>query len=473
MCVTDEKEGTFCSSECHQAFVSGVPVAQPAGAAAASGDDALSSIFDAEPAPSSNLNLPPSDGPEPIVAEGTKWRPIGAKCENHGDTDAVANCDRCGKAVCPLCLLEAAAGTFCSSDCMSGTAQPAAAEQEALQAPPVPVPAAPAAPQPQRRAQPVNVMATGRAQKKSGGGMAAAVIFLLLGAGGYFGWDYYEKNLAPKPVEPPPVVVVEPPKPVVQPPKPVVEPPKPAVQPPKPVVEPPKPVVQPPKPVVQPPKPVTPVAVTEPVKKPVKKEPPRPRPAKFFNPWGAEDVGTWYRIRTDQNGATTYTDTGVKAKGDGFTVLQIQVCKDGQAGPVTEQKVEPQVVFLSGEQSFTYNDRPFLTEIRQYGQDPEAPKVWSLLQGQNFGAVIQAETPQGLLTARRVWEHTLRINQRSFECLVVEATIEKNAAVVSTVKTWFSPQVPMGFVREERAGQVRSVVAWGMDWARRPAFPTP
>src|ERR1043166_8355843 len=70
MCVVDEKEGTFCSSECHAAFVEGREVpryvesaAEPA-SVASSGSQKIESIFDDGPSPSSSgsegLNLPPS-----------------------------------------------------------------------------------------------------------------------------------------------------------------------------------------------------------------------------------------------------------------------------------------------------------------------------------------------------------------------------------------------------------------------------
>src|ERR1043165_3894044 len=113
MCVVDEKEGTFCSSDCHSAFASGqevpkfVAAAAPAAAAAPSGAQKIESIFDDEPAAPAAVEEsappPPSEDPMPIVAEGTKWRPIGAQCQNHTDTPAVANCDRCSKPVCALC----------------------------------------------------------------------------------------------------------------------------------------------------------------------------------------------------------------------------------------------------------------------------------------------------------------------------------------------------------------------------------
>src|SRR3954471_329273 len=78
MCVVDEKEGTFCSSECHVAFVEGREVpkyVESAAAVSSSGAQKIESIFDDAPSASAEtasegVNLPPaaSDDPMPIVA---------------------------------------------------------------------------------------------------------------------------------------------------------------------------------------------------------------------------------------------------------------------------------------------------------------------------------------------------------------------------------------------------------------------
>src|SRR5437762_2727709 len=90
MCVCDEKEGTFCSTRCTQAFreVGGwvnpgtTPV--PATAAPAS----QGSIFAPEPASSAPAAAEVAEPPpsteqaefEPLVTPGTKWRMIGSVC---------------------------------------------------------------------------------------------------------------------------------------------------------------------------------------------------------------------------------------------------------------------------------------------------------------------------------------------------------------------------------------------------------
>src|SRR6185503_7440703 len=234
MCVVDEKEGTFCSSDCHTAFASGQEVPKfvaaaasaPAAAVQHNAVQKIDSIFDDEPsappAESASESLPtaPADDPMPIVAEGTKWRPIGAQCQNHTDTPAVANCDRCSKPVCALCLLEAAQGTFCSADCMSAVAkepvsQAAPAERAALQGKAAP--------------------AVYRISKKSSRGankgvvVAASVLFVLVAvAGGYYGWNGFAFHPDPGPGTnpdpvPDPVVVTPDPTPVDPPKDPIVK----------------------------------------------------------------------------------------------------------------------------------------------------------------------------------------------------------------------------------------------------------
>src|SRR4029079_14968086 len=75
MCVVDEKEGTFCSSECHSALVEGrevpkyvEPAAQPAAVGSSGGQKSESIFDDAAESPSAGLDLPPAstDDPMPI-----------------------------------------------------------------------------------------------------------------------------------------------------------------------------------------------------------------------------------------------------------------------------------------------------------------------------------------------------------------------------------------------------------------------
>jgi hypothetical protein len=459
MCVVDEKEGTFCSSDCHTAFANGqevpkfVAAAVESAAPAAGGQKKIDSIFDDEPsappAHSEEHQAPPSDDPMPIVAEGTKWRPIGQQCQNHSDTPAVANCDRCSKPVCALCLLEASQGTFCSADCMGAVAkqpaaQPAPAERAALQGRPV-----------------VNYKISSKASRRGSntGIIVAATVILLgaVGAGVYYGWNSFSFQ----PTDPKDPVVENP-------------------------VTPTNPVTPE---VVRNPDPVTPEVVTPPVKNPDPspevgvKDPapvyymPRKRPVKVvanltrtLNPWSEQELGTWYRIRNERGGKVSYTDIGLKEKGKDFYVLSTQTATDGQPAPASEARTTPPTVFLRGEESFTFENREFPCEIRSPGLEETAAKTWALLSGRYQGTIIKSVTPEGSFTAARVWEHSIKVNGEPLDCLVVEGQ-QKNGATSGYVKRWYCGMNPLGVVRMESDGESFVLVDQGSDWSKRPAFP--
>ena len=465
MCVVDEKEGTFCSTECHAALSSGQEVQKFVAAvtesSASPGVQKIDSIFDDEPAApaAEGLPLPPSEDAVPIVAEGTKWRSIGAQCENHADTPAVANCDRCGKAVCALCLLEAAQGTFCSADCMSSVvkqpaSQPAAtAERAALQGKPV-----------FHFKEPPKTF--------SGGKLAVgAVILVLLAGGAYYGWTTLSPEVVPpQPPTPPVTTTVTPPvtptttttkKPVTTKPdttKPDTTKPN-TVKPETTKTTPPK--VKPdttkpdPTPVVARPKP------------PPKAVPIRTR---TLNPWAAQEQGAWYRIRLARGGTVQYTDIGLKEKGMDYYVLTTQTSTGGQASAVNESKNAVTSVVLRGEESFKFEDQSYLCEIQAAGPEDGDSRTWSLLSGKNAGAVLKLASSQLTMTARRVWEHTLRVKNRSFDCLVVEAQLD-SGGTSRTIKSWYCAAVPMGLIQQEREGESMALIDFGDNWSKRPAFP--
>lgn len=483
MCVVDEKEGTFCSADCHTAFVNGTEVPKFVGAAAESGSTGsagvkkIDSIFDDEPAaPSAQLNPPPSDESIPIVAEGTKWRPIGAQCDNHSDTPAVANCDRCGKPVCALCLLEASQGTFCSADCLS-----AATSAPAEEAAPAPAPERERASAPARRAaSPAPAAASNRAESaalagrpvfkfkappktnKTGVAIAVVIAVIVTAVGGYYGWNAFSP---PAPVDPPvgeyvpPVDPVDPKKPDVVKQPDVKQPDVVKVPDPK-KPDPKKP--DPKKPDV--PQPENPTYVSIP------KAPKTPKPTvtltRAMNPWSEKDPGTWYRIRTQKGNQVTYTDIGLKEKGKDFYVLTSQTASNGQAGAATDARMPVTTMYLRGEESFTYEGQSFLCEIRSPGLEDSAPRFWTLISGKNVGAVLKAAGGAETFTARRAWEHTLRVKNTPLDCLVVEAQIGARV-----VKRWHCGANPLGVVREESGDESIALVDLGSDWSKRPAFP--
>jgi len=469
MCVVDEKEGTFCSSECHSALVEGLevpkyvePAAQPAAVGSSGGQKSDSIFDDAAEAPSAGLDLPPAstDDPMPIVAEGTKWRSIGAQCQNHTDTPAVANCDRCGKPICALCLLEASQGTFCSSDCMAAVAEAAP--------PPVHAPgrgrgatvaqiAAPA----ERAAlqgKPVFKFKEPPKSNKTALVLGLAVFAVVLAVGGYYTWNITNTriNLSfndPDP-NPPPVAPPVNPPPVVDPP-PVVTPP---------VVTP--PVVTPP---VKDPDPVPPADPGPSVY--IKPKPiPRAIPMRTINPWAEQAPGSWYRLKITRDGKTSYQDIGLKEKGADFYVLATQTSTNGQADAVTETKSQAAVVYPRGEKSLTFDNQLFTCEIRTLTTDDGAPKTWVALSSKFPGAVLKSEGPDGAFTAKKVWEYSMRVKDLYADCLVVEGELEVGG-VKKAVKNYYSGAVPLPTIRQELPGESSVLVDLGDNWAKRPAFP--
>src|SRR5882672_8484130 len=416
MCVVDEKEGTFCSSECHAAFVEGreVPKFVEAATVGSGGSQKIESIFDDAPSPSSEsegMNLPPASGDDrmPIVSEGTKWRSIGTQCQNHSDTPA--------------------ARSSRTSPVGGGTA-----ERAALQGKPV----FKFKPPPKSNKTPL---------------LAAIALFaVILAVGGYYGWKVFspEAPIAPDPVADNPDLHPKPPDPNVEVNPPVVVPP---------VVNP--PVVVPP--VVNPPV-VVDNTPTRPWVKPVPK--PKAVPIKTVNPWADETPGSWYRLKTVAGSKTTYTDIGLKEKSASSYTLATQTSADGQASAVSEKKIDAPVVYLRGEKTFSFDGQTFLCEVRTDTLDEGAPKTYALLSGKYHGAVLQVEGgADGGYTTTKVWEYTARVKNRSLDCLVVEG---KTGGKM--VKSYYTT-LPIQTLRQDKDGASTTLVDLGSDWSKRPEFP--
>jgi len=463
MCVVDEKEGTFCSTECHGAFVEGrevpkyvesAPAEEPA-SVASSGSQKIESIFDdgpsasQAPASSEGMSLPPSEDPMPIVAEGTKWRSIGAQCQNHSDTPAVANCDRCGKAVCALCLHEASQGTFCSSECMNAVIQPSAASTG--RSPRASKPTGATAEQAALQGKPVFKFKEPPRTSKAGLIAVVAVFAVVLPVGGYYGWKVFSPETSlnpnpkianhpnpelPQPVDPKPVTL----KPVD--PKPVDPPP----------------VIRTPDPVVIAPDP-------EPSRSGVTLRPrpiPKAVPTRTLHPWSDEKPGSWYRLKTSSGGRTTYTDIGLKEKTASSYVLAIHSSAEGQA---SEKKVEAPVVYLRGEQTVTVDGQSYLCEAQSATLEPTAPKTIVLISAKYMGVVLKSDAAEASFSPTKVWEYSMHVKGRSFDCLVVEGMADKKS-----VKTYYAP-LPIGMIRQEKPGESTVLIDFGEDWAKRPPFP--
>jgi hypothetical protein len=439
MCVHEEKDGTFCSEACIHNLrevndwvgTGSAPppqeaAAQPQPVAAAVEAPPASSVFEEMPEHVAEVSHPdpvaipeqsPAESePPPPEAPAPSTNSIGNPCFAHPDIRAKAFCRRCRKPICGLCIIENAAGMFCSDACVSQS----------------------------------------RSKTKLGAGAKAAVaVFVLaaLGAGAYAVKPELFKGLlgtaAPEKKKPDP----KPPKPEV--PKPEV--PKPEVpKPPKP--EPPKPEV--PKPEIpKPPKPEPPKPEVPKPEVPLPPPPPRPerpKPTIMVHPWSSDEPGTWYRVRRGD----LLEDIGLKDRDPVSYTINVQTWSNGQARPATQAMMEVVPIEILGEESVEIEGRTYLCQVRRQKDRRE----WTLVTGRHAGAVLRAESPEASQEAVRVWEHEVRMGDRSFDCLVVESRHSEGRMI----KSWYCPTYPLKIVRLERDGVlVEALVEWGSAWASR------
>jgi hypothetical protein len=464
MCVQDEKEGTFCSSKCVQVFrevtdwVDTNPKAPAAPVAEEPAPPAPTapSIFDSEPAPATA-----QAEFEPLVTPGTKWKMIGSVCANHTDTPAVATCDRCDKTLCAMCLMETSAGTFCSQEC-AGVAEPVPLPQvpPAPPSPPVPVSRAPVRRSGSRSKSPKVAILVG----------ALAV----LGVGGYFvvsGLGSPEsKPPNPPPVQPP-VQPLAKKDPVTL--DPVKVDPVTKVDPKiDPKIEPKvDPKTEPnPEPARDPKTEPKSDPATAPKTRPKTVKPEPPPPMRIDCPWLRETAGIWYRIRTTIGEQETYLDCGLKAKEASRYILVQQISRQGQPQALQEVTLDVIPYIFRGEETLSIEGRPYLCEIREWSLESGAVRQWVLIEGRHYGAILKTVSPGGAVIPRRLWEHTIKVKARKFDCLVVEGDAEVGGKHIPT-KSWYCPSFPMGALRVETSDRSITLLDTGDDWSKRPPFP--
>jgi len=182
----------------------------------------------------------------------------------------------------------------------------------------------------------------------------------------------------------------------------------------------------------------------------------------MIHPWQAENPGAWYRIQTVEGGRTALTDIGLKARDAVSYTLQTQ----DAGGAVRDARTEILPVEILGEERLQIEDRSWTCEVRGTRKaDGTYQRSWILVQSRHAGAVLQEETSEGRRFPVRLWEHTLRVGNRSFDCLVIESELEGSGR---RSKAWYSPAYPLGLVRVESDRGTSALVDSGDAWASRP-----
>lgn len=250
----------------------------------------------------------------------------------------------------------------------------------------------------------------------------------------------------PEPVKPPPPPKPEPPKP--EPVKP--EPPKP-----EPVKPPPPPKPEPVKP--EPPKPEPVIAKPEPVKPP----PPAPHLAFVRDPWGKDKAGAWYRIKTTTGGKESYRDIGLRESGAGYRVLVSQSNAGGKTDPEQFTWTEPEDVSPVGTMAPDVQGAKLSVDmVRVKGV---RDSLYVLKDAPHAGVAFSSRA-----VLSRIDTQTVKVKAREFPCSVLEVVYSDDKR---GEKIWFSPQFPLGAVRNESAAMKSELIDYGDDWAKRPPFP--
>ena len=76
--------------------------------------------------------------------------------------------------------------------------------------------------------------------------------------------------------------------------------------------------------------------------------PPAPHLAFLRDPWGKEQTGAWYRIKTVSNGQESYRDIGLRETGAGYRVLVSQTSAAGKTEPEQFTWTEPEETSVAG-----------------------------------------------------------------------------------------------------------------------------
>jgi WD40 repeat protein len=188
--------------------------------------------------------------------------------------------------------------------------------------------------------------------------------------------------------------------------------------------------------------------------------------------WERQEIGGWYRFRLSAPTGDSILDEGLKGRDDTSHMhfLLSQTFEKGQAGPINQPGVGRNYSRILGEATLRIQGRAYLCNIYDI-QGNE--KHWLLKEGRFAGADLRSEDGTGTFMADTLWENTVKIKGRDFECLVVEGNwkgVGGGGNNTAKIKTWFCPLLPVRTVKWEREGTSGTLIDFGKDWSQRPPF---
>jgi hypothetical protein len=194
---------------------------------------------------------------------------------------------------------------------------------------------------------------------------------------------------------------------------------------------------------------------------------------KTIDPWEHQEPGGWYRMKVTAQEKERYIDLGLKSRGEAQSTLLSQEWTGERLEPVKEIPSKPANIKVIGEETLQVQSRSFRCEVRcsldEVGNVKTDDREWVIKDGRYAGARLKKESPKLTVVAGKVWDHTLKVKGREFDCLVVEVQW-KSGDQTREVKTWHCSDLPNP-LRIETDETSTIIVDFGSDWSKRPPFP--
>jgi len=188
---------------------------------------------------------------------------------------------------------------------------------------------------------------------------------------------------------------------------------------------------------------------------------------KLIDPWEGKAEGTWYRFKMTKTDQEVYSDVGLKTREVACNVIVGQRGEKGKFGPAEPSRLQHLSVTVLRQEAVPIQGRDYACDVVETSS---GERTWVIKEGKYAGAVLKSVSQLGVYQAKTVWEHTLKVKGKEFECLVIEAELKfKDKAVPS--KTWFCPTVPTHNLRIVSEGDTMELIDFGADWSTRPPFP--
>jgi hypothetical protein len=161
----------------------------------------------------------------------------------------------------------------------------------------------------------------------------------------------------------------------------------------------------------------------------------------------------------------SFTDTGLAEKGRDYIVLVTQTHVAGVAGEAVRTRTDLKGAgAAAGEETVEVDGQKLACRVFEAG----GVKSWTVKDGPFKGAVVRLEAEGLRQRATKLATETLRVKDRTFECVVADIEREAGGAKAAE-RTWTSAQCPIGLVKSEGAESSYALVDFGDDWEKRPA----